>query len=165
MPCAGSKLRPKATLSAYARGVARSDSTSGTNPPSRPVPRVLGLHHVRVPVSDVLASRDWYAATLEFSPILVTEDEDTVTGIVMRHPSGVVLGLHRAPERAKALEGFAVVGLAVADLETWQAHLDDLGVAHSGIVDGHLGECLHVRDPDGMVVELHTPAQPSAEDA
>ena len=126
---------------------------------------MVGLHHVRVPVADVLASRDWYADTLGLLPILVTEDEDTVTGVVMEHPCGVVIGLHHAPTQAKALEGFAPIGLAVTDLEQWAAHLDRLGIAHSGIIDGHLGQCLHLRDPDGVVVELHTPTPLSAEDA
>jgi len=153
----------------YPRRVVHNDIMSNTGTPSRPdglaFPTVVGLHHVRVPVSDVLASRDWYVETLGLRPILVTEDEDTVTGIVMRHSSGVVVGLHLAPEQSKALAGFAVIGLAVSDLEPWPAHLDGLGVAHSGIVDGHLGQCLRVRDPDGLLVELHTPAQPSADEA
>ena len=128
-------------------------------------PEVIGLHHVRVPVSDVLASRDWYAEALGLSPILVTEDEDMVTGVVMGHPSGVVVGLHFAPEIANALSGFAVIGLAVTDLEAWVLHLDGLGVAHSGIIDSHLGRCVRVDGPDGLVIDLNTPAQPSADEA
>jgi catechol 2,3-dioxygenase-like lactoylglutathione lyase family enzyme len=146
--------------------VVPSDIASGTDLPStRSVPTIVGLHHVRVPVSDVVASRDWYTETLGLWPIIVTEDEDTVTGIIMAHPSGVVIGLHLAPEQAKALEGFAVIALAVTDLEAWPAHLDGLGVSHSGIVDGHLGRCLRIRDPDGVLIELHTPGQLSGDGA
>jgi hypothetical protein len=63
------------------------------------------------------------------------------------------------------LQEFAVIGLVVTDLQSWPAHLDGLGVGHSGIIDGHLGRCLRVWDPDGVVVELHTPTQPSADEA
>lgn len=112
-----------------------------------------------------MASRDWYAETLGLSPILVAEEEETVIGIVMGHPSGVAIGLHLAPEQARALEGFAILGLAVIELEPWLAHLAGLDVVHSGIVDGHLGECVRVPDPDGLVIELHTRAHLSADEA
>ena len=128
-------------------------------------PSVLALHHVRIPVSDVLVSQDWYSEVLGFRPTLVVEEEDAVTGVVSVHPSGVVVGLHSAPQQARALAGFAVVGLSVADLRDWVAYLDALGVPHSGITDGHLGECLRLCDPDGLVIELHTPYQPSADGA
>jgi catechol 2,3-dioxygenase-like lactoylglutathione lyase family enzyme len=156
-------LRGRTCPALYPWSVADEDMTSGPSH-MRPVPAIVGVHHVRVPVSDVMASRDWYAETLGLSPILVTE-EDTVTGVVMGHPSGVVVGLHLAPEQAKALEGFAIIGLAVIELDAWLAYLDGLRVAHSGIVDGHLGECLHVSDPDGLVIELHTRPHPSADEA
>jgi catechol 2,3-dioxygenase-like lactoylglutathione lyase family enzyme len=123
------------------------------------------MHHVRLPVSDVLASQDWYERTLDFRPVLVSEEEDAVTGVVMKHTSGVVIGLHLEPERARALAGFALLGLSVDDLVPWLEHLDGLNVQHGGIVDGHLGACVQVRDPDGLVLELHTPDQPSADEA
>jgi catechol 2,3-dioxygenase-like lactoylglutathione lyase family enzyme len=128
-------------------------------------PSVVALHHVRVPVSDVLVSQDWYSEVLGFRPTLVVEEENAVTGVVSVHPSGVVVGLHSAPQQARALAGFAVIGLSVDDLRDWVAHLDSLGVSHSGITDGHLGECVRLSDPDGLVIELHTPSQPSADGA
>jgi catechol 2,3-dioxygenase-like lactoylglutathione lyase family enzyme len=123
------------------------------------------LHHVRVPVSDVLVSQDWYNEVLGFRPTLVVEEENAVTGVVSVHPSGVVVGLHSAPHQATALAGFAVMGLSVEDLSEWVAYLDDLGVSHSGITEGHLGECVRLCDPDGLVIELHTASQPSADGA
>jgi catechol-2,3-dioxygenase len=116
-------------------------------------------------VRDVLVSQDWYSEVLGFRPTLVVEEENAVTGVVSVHPSGVVVGLHAAPQQARALAGFAVIGLSVQDLREWVAHLDGIGVSHSGITDGHLGECLRLCDPDGLVIELHTPSQPSADGA
>jgi catechol 2,3-dioxygenase-like lactoylglutathione lyase family enzyme len=144
-------------------------STDGRSPNASAAdhiaPSVLALHHVRVPVTDVLVSQDWYSEVLGFRPTLVVEEENAVTGVVSVHPSGVVVGLHSAPKQAAALAGFAVIGLSVGDLRQWVAHLDAFGVSHSGITDGHLGECLRLRDPDGLVIELHTPYQPSADEA
>ena len=141
-----------------AEGAGTSESEPGS-------PSVVALHHVRVPVTDVLVSQDWYGEVLGFRPTLVVEEEESVTGVVSVHPCGVVIGLHFAPERARALKGFAVIGLSVAHLEEWVAYLDEVAVPHSGIADGHLGQCIRLRDPDGLVVELHTPSQPSADGA
>jgi catechol 2,3-dioxygenase-like lactoylglutathione lyase family enzyme len=151
-------VKREGNTSSDGRGVNASLADHGT-------PSVLALHHVRVPVSDVLVSQDWYSEVLGFRPTLVVEEENAVTGIVSVHPSGVVVGLHSAPQQAKALAGFAVIGLSVDDLRDWVAHLDSLGISHSGITDGHLGECLRLYDPDGLVIELHTPSQPSADGA
>lgn len=131
------------------------------------VASVRGLHHVRVPVSDVLRSRDWYMDVLGFEPMLTYEEEERVVGVALEHPTGLILGLHAAPERAAAMAGFAVVALAVqtrGDLQSWIGRLDVAGVEHSKIEPGHLGWSLDVVDPDGMLVELHTAEEPSADD-
>ena len=44
-----------------------------------------------------------------------------------------------------------------AELETWAARLDELGIAHGGIVDAHYGSGLSFRDPDGIALELFAP--------
>jgi catechol 2,3-dioxygenase-like lactoylglutathione lyase family enzyme len=143
----------------------------GQGAPTRretPVASVVGLYHVRLPVSDVLLSRDWYASALGFEPVLAFEEEDRVVGVAMKHPSGVRLGLHLEPRRARALRGFAVLSLRVStreDLEAWSAHFDRLGVEHSVIAAGHPGFGLEVADPDGICVELHTIGHPTTDDA
>ena len=143
-------------------------SHSGPIRRGSPVASVGGIYHVRLPVSDVLLSRDWYARILGFEPVLAYEEEDRVVGVAMKHPSGVRLGLHLEPHRAPALRGFAVLSLRVstrADLEAWSAHFDRLGVEHSVITAGHPGFRLEVADPDGICVELHTIGHPTTDDA
>jgi len=133
-----------------------------------PVASVVGIYHVRLPVSDVLLSRDWYARILGFEPVLAYEEEDRVVGVALRHPSGIRLGLHFEPDRAPALRGFAVLSLRVstmADLQAWSAHFQRLGVEHSGIAAGHPGLRLQVADPGGICVELHTIGHPTTDDA
>ena len=138
------------------------------NHPAAASPAVVGLHHLRLPVSDVMRSRDWYSATLGFEPCLSLEEEDRVVGVVVIHPSGVTLGLHHAPALARALSGFCSVALSIGaadDLDDWCARLDTLGVEHTAPVEGHLGWYLEVPDPDGLIIRLHTIGQPTADEA
>ncbi len=130
-----------------------------------PTPSVVGLHHLRVPVSEVMVSRDWYVETLGFESLLDSEDEDRVTGIALEHPSGLLLGVHLAPGPARALRGFTIFSLMVTNLGAWLDHLEHSGIDHSDLVDGHLGAYLTLPDPDGILVELHNPARLSAQDA
>jgi catechol 2,3-dioxygenase-like lactoylglutathione lyase family enzyme len=132
------------------------------------MPAILGLHHLRVPVSDVNRSRDWYCDVLGFSSILDREEADELVGVALLHPSGVVLGLHHDPPRAKALDGFALFALTLesrAELATWIRHLDSLDVTHSGVIEAHSGLLLQIEDPDRIVIELHTADHPSADEA
>lgn len=129
---------------------------------------VTGLHHVRFPVTDPQRSREWYVTVFGFVPVLDYERERGVVGVVCRHPTGLVIGLHRDRRRARALSGFAVITLAVAapeDLERWVERLDHLSVVHGSIEEGHLGPYLEVPDPDGIVVRLHHGPLPYVEEA
>jgi catechol 2,3-dioxygenase-like lactoylglutathione lyase family enzyme len=135
---------------------------------SDPAVAFVGLHHVRLPVSDVMRSRDWYIEVLGFEPSLSVEDEDHVIGIVLDHPSGLALGLHLAPALARALRGFCSVALSVgepADLARCCERLDALGISHSQPGEGHLGWFVEIPDPDGLVIQLHTTGQPSSDEA
>ena len=42
---------------------------------------------------------------------------------------------------------------------TWENRLDDLGIAHGGIVDAHYGSGLSFNDPDGIALEFFAPPQ------
>jgi catechol 2,3-dioxygenase-like lactoylglutathione lyase family enzyme len=131
-------------------------------------PPLLGIHHVRVPVVDVSASRDWYRDVLGFEAMLDYEEEDGLVGSVLRHDTGVTIGVHLDPGRALAMRGFCLLALEVGGqpaLYDWVEHLDGLGVAHSGVREGHLGLLLEVPDRDGVLVQLHTAEHPSGDEA
>jgi len=131
-------------------------------------PPLDGIHHVRVPVSDIAVSREWYPDVLGFVPILDYEEEDRVVGVALAHGSGVTIGIHLDPPRARALAGFCVLALEVPGQEAlaaWVDHLDAKAVAHSGVREGHLGLYVEVLDPDGIVLQLHTAEHPSADEA
>ncbi len=135
----------------------------------RPAPPLQGIHHVRVPATDVEASRNWYREVLGFEAVLDFEEEGGLIGTVLSHHSGVAtIGLHLDPERATALRGFCLLALQVEGqtaLYDWVEYLDALGIGHLGVRDGHLGLLVEVPDPDGVLVQLHTGEHPSGDEA
>lgn len=136
--------------------------------PSGPTPLLVGVHHVRLPVSNVLESRDWYTAVFGFEPILDFEEEERVLGIVLEHPCGITLSLHLDPERSIALSGFSAVAFCVGsyeELKSWAAHLDRIGVTRAPMIESHVGWSTQVSDPDKIVVRLHTGGHPAADEA
>ncbi|AKK28436.1 VOC family protein [Mycobacterium sp. EPa45] len=124
------------------------------------------LAHVAVTVRDLSVSVPWYRALIGSDPVL---DEDTDAGFhhsVFLLENGTLFGLHQhttAPSDQPFSEhnvGLDHVGFGVADraeLERWQARLEELGLAHGGIVDAHYGSGLSFRDPDGITLEFFAP--------
>jgi catechol 2,3-dioxygenase-like lactoylglutathione lyase family enzyme len=128
----------------------------------------MDLHNIRIPVTDPWVSRDWYMATLGLAPVLDEEEENEVVGVVLRHPSGLAIGLHRDPVRAAALRGFAVIGFRVDgsdQLRRLSVLLEDRGVSHQPPAQGHNGWYLDIPDPDGILIRFHTGSAPDAEEA
>jgi hypothetical protein len=82
-------------------------------------------------------------------------------GVAMSDPGDTIgLALRLAPERAAALAGFDPVAIGVptsAEVAAWRDRLDELGMAHGGIVTGHLGASvlLGLHDPDGIEIRLY----------
>jgi glyoxylase I family protein len=78
------------------------------------------------------------------------------------HPSFVPIGLvghdalssDRFDERAVGLDHLALRVPNRAALEAWAKHLDDLGVAHSGVQEENGGPLIVFRDPDNIQLEL-----------
>lgn len=126
----------------------------------------LALNHVAVTVRDIAVSGPWYRALIGADPLL---DEQTDAGyrhLVWALPNGTLFGIHqheRGVDDGAFTEfrvgldhaGFGCVDRA--ELEAWQARLDELGVAHGGIVDAHYGSGLSFRDPDGIALEFFAP--------
>lgn len=129
------------------------------------MPSLLGVHHIRLPVLDVEATSDWYRTIFGFEILLYEEEEDAAVGAVLRHSSGVLLGLHQAEASVvAALKGFNVLGLTTDDLSGWVGELKRLGAIHGDVTLGLVGYFIEVTDPNGMVVQLHTEEQPNVEE-
>jgi catechol-2,3-dioxygenase len=115
-------------------------------------------------VSDLDRSVPWYRGLFGADPVI---DEDTGP---FRHVvwliGGTLLGLHQFAQPDSSADfdehrvGLDHVAFACADrseLETWQAHLESLGIAHGGIVDASYGSGLSFRDPDNLPLEFFAP--------
>lgn len=130
-------------------------------------PPLVGLHHVRLPVSDIAASRDWLVETFGYRSVLETEDEEGVTSAVLEHPTGGSLSVHRVPDAAAAVSGFALVVLSVAGwpgLADWVQWLDAAAVPHGPVTERHSGLGVEVTGPGGLTVMLHTGEHPASDD-
>jgi hypothetical protein len=49
------------------------------------------------PEVDLDLSGDWYERVFGFQRVLIEEDEDRVTMVMLEHPEGMLLCLHQSP--------------------------------------------------------------------
>lgn len=124
---------------------------------------VHGFHHVKLPVSDVVRSRDWYQRVLGLEPHIDFVEDGALMGVAVRSADhSIDLALRHDPVRAAALAGFDAIAVRVptaAALDAWLRRLDDLGEQHGGVVTGHAGRVIvGLHDPDGIEIRLYQPA-------
>jgi glyoxylase I family protein len=130
------------------------------------VPEFPPIGHVAVTVTDLERSTRWYSELLAAEPVL---DEDEQAGgfhhTVFALSGGQLLGLHthlrgtgdKFEEYRTGLDHLAFACRDRAELESWAARLDELGIAHGAIKDAHYGSGLSFRDPDGIALEFFAP--------
>lgn len=121
---------------------------------------VLGVHHVKVPVTDLGLSRAWYETILPLTAHLEFKDEEgALRGVVYQPLGGLTLCLREDPDLARALSGFdpfAILVQSEAELRAFAERLDSAGVGHGPIVTATLGWLLSVPDPDGLSLRFYT---------
>lgn len=129
-------------------------------------PTFTGIHHLKVPVSDLTAATTWFERVLLAERIRKfdhVDREGRLFAVILMLPGvEVPVELRRAPAAAEALAGYDPITLSVADesaLDDWVVHLDKAGVAHSPKITGFIGQLLEFRTPDGLAIRLYT--QPS----
>ena len=122
--------------------------------------KILGLHHVKVPVTDLARSRQWYERVFDLEPhIEFPDDAGVVRGVSYQPKEGFTLALRENPPLARAIAGydpFAILLKGQADVESWAARLDDLGVEHSPVIRATVGWLLSFKDPDGLDLRFYT---------
>jgi len=109
-----------------------------------PAPATKGLHHVKLPVSDLDASLAWYARVLGAQHQAQFDHFDE-------------RGQRWAPHAATAMDGYDPISFAAGrgdDVQSWAAHLDEEGIAHSPVSQGAAGALLVFADPDGTFLRL-----------
>src|SRR5262245_60254045 len=108
------------------------------------MPGLATFHHAKLPVSDVEASSAWYQRVLGLALEIEFREEGRLMGVALVDAAGTAplplrLALRHDPGRAAALSGFDVLAFGVPTrdgVREWASRLDDLGVAHGGVVTG-----------------------------
>jgi catechol 2,3-dioxygenase-like lactoylglutathione lyase family enzyme len=126
------------------------------------MPTPQGVHHVTLTVTDLERSSAWYQRVLNIDKV-ADRSGDGWTRVLLRTASGFMIGLteHDATANGDRFDptvvGLDHLSIACSDrdgIEAWAAHLDDLGVQHSGVIDAAAGSLLVVEDPDGIPIEF-----------
>jgi catechol 2,3-dioxygenase-like lactoylglutathione lyase family enzyme len=124
-------------------------------------PALAGIHHLKLPVTDLARSRDWYCSRLGYQVQLEFVEQGKLMGYGLSHPNGgPPLALRLNPERARAAAGFDYFAIGVPDRETIDqlaARLTALGEQHAGVHWASIGWILpELHDPDGHEVRFYT---------
>ena len=130
-------------------------------------PTMTGIHHVRLPVSDLARSRSFWEDVLGYVWDFDFPGEEGPAATALRHPDGgpnVVLWLD--PERARASAGFAWFGIGLPSADAIEALRDDLdahSIRHGGIQGAFVDIKLpFVEDPDGNLISFYVKPSPHA---
>ncbi|WP_164835798.1 antibiotic biosynthesis monooxygenase [Actinacidiphila soli] len=137
--------------------------------PQPPAPG--GIHHLKLPVSDLDRSARWYTEVLgarRLTELDHRRPDGTLYAVILDVPGlGTLLELRLDPATAAALGRYDFLTLAVDDraaLDRWITHLDDLDILHSPPLVALVGWLLVIPDPDGLRLRLYT-TQPHGLDA
>lgn len=125
------------------------------------VPTLAGVHHLKLPVTDLDRSVEWYRTRLGYRLAVEFVEGGRRMGVSMRHPNGgPELALRLDPDRAAAAAGFDYFAIAVPDkpaIDALAARLTTLGERHAGVHYASLGWILPMlHDPDGHEVRFYT---------
>jgi catechol 2,3-dioxygenase-like lactoylglutathione lyase family enzyme len=125
------------------------------------MPALAGIHHVKLPVSDLARSLEWYRSRLGYEVQIEFVERGKLMGYGLAHPGGGPgLGLRLDPARARAAAGFDYFAFGVPDkaaMDQLAARLDALGQPHAGVHMASLGWIIpKVPDPDGHALRFYT---------
>jgi catechol 2,3-dioxygenase-like lactoylglutathione lyase family enzyme len=130
-------------------------------------PELVGVHHLKLPVSDLNRSRGWYRSRLGYEDYTEFVEDGKLMGIALQHPrGGPLLSLRLDPAKAAVAAGFDYFSIGVRNREALQAladHLTGLGERHGGVHEASHGWILPLlHDPDGYEIRFY--AWPDAEE-
>jgi catechol 2,3-dioxygenase-like lactoylglutathione lyase family enzyme len=124
-------------------------------------PQFDGVHHLKLPVSDLDRSLLWYQTRLGYAVAMEFREDGKVMGLALSHPDGGPrLALRLDPDKAAASSGFDYFSIGVptkAALDALSVRLAQLGDAHAGVQLASLGWILPgLSDPDGHEIRFYT---------
>lgn len=127
-------------------------------------PHLTGIHHLKIPVSDLARSTHWYQQVLGLTITTQFSDDNGVVRGVAGTVAGLghtLLALREDPEAAAGIKGFDPIAFAVHDhndLQAWMTHLDQIGVPHTPMIEATAGSLIAADDPDGLHVLFYSQA-------
>ncbi len=127
-------------------------------------PTLKGIHHLKIAVSNLDASLEFYKAALNAERIPQFDhrrvSDGSLYAYILQVPGlGAALELRLHTERAAAHRGFDPVTISVedrSDLEQWERQLTERGVRHSPILTAIVAWLIVLEDPDGNRMRLYT---------
>jgi catechol 2,3-dioxygenase-like lactoylglutathione lyase family enzyme len=124
-------------------------------------PALAGIHHLKLPVTDLNRSRDWYLSRLGYQLQMEFVEQGRLMGVGLSHPNGGPdLALRLDPDRCRAAAGFDYFAIGVPDKDAivrLADRLTGLGEQHAGVHWASIGWILpELHDPDGHEVRFYT---------
>jgi catechol 2,3-dioxygenase-like lactoylglutathione lyase family enzyme len=121
---------------------------------------LAGVHHVRLPVSDLAISTHFWMDLLGYQVNFEFPGADGPTGVALKHAKGgpnLVLWLDPTmAKRTSGLPWFAIGCPSADDLYALKEKLDERGIANGGIQDAFVQIKLpFVEDPDGHLIGFY----------
>ena len=133
------------------------------NEPQLPPP-LQGIHHLKLPVSDLDTSLAFYERAFGARRIPEADhrrvSDGSLYAYILAVPGlGTALELRLDPERAERHRLFDPVTIAVRDRATlgaWDDYLTGQGIVHSEVITAIQAWLMVVPDPDGHRLRLYT---------
>jgi catechol 2,3-dioxygenase-like lactoylglutathione lyase family enzyme len=127
-------------------------------------PSLLGVHHLKLPVSDLAISLAFYEKAFDAKRIPAAdhrrESDGSLYAYILDVPGlGTMLELRLNPQRATTHARFDPITITVADRESlgeWDTHLTKAGILHSPVITAMQAWLVVVEDPDGNRLRLYT---------
>jgi catechol 2,3-dioxygenase-like lactoylglutathione lyase family enzyme len=122
---------------------------------------ILGLLQVKLPVTDLARSVDFYTRLLGLRLCFEIVEGGVLrgAGLIDRDARfNIALRDREVCASTPDLTGFDVVAFRPADraaLDRLAARCDEEGFTHSGVLDSAIGSFLDVTDPDGTVLRFY----------
>ena len=127
-------------------------------------PPLQGIHHLKLPVSDLDASLAFYERAFGARRIPEADhrrgSDGSLYAYILAVPGlGTALELRLDPHRAERHRHFDPVTIAVRDratLAAWDEYLTSQGIVHSEVITAIQAWLIVVPDPDGHRLRLYT---------